>query len=125
MVSIAWAKLVARAREEFPLQCPACGGDIRLPGDGRQAHDDRDVFQVSPDGLPVIDIHTLSARTDFLPTRESLASREMVAALPVTGRSLLDGPSAGRHTFGKYPPRRVSGGVDLGNPGFMMSNAGV
>jgi hypothetical protein len=27
---IAWAKLMARAGEEFPLQCPACGGDIRL-----------------------------------------------------------------------------------------------
>jgi hypothetical protein len=22
--------------EKFPLQCPACGGDIRLRGDGRQ-----------------------------------------------------------------------------------------
>ena len=27
---IAWAKLIARMGEEFPLQCPACGGDIRL-----------------------------------------------------------------------------------------------
>ena len=27
---IAWAKLMARVGEEFPLQCPACGGDIRL-----------------------------------------------------------------------------------------------
>jgi hypothetical protein len=27
---IAWAKLMARAGEEFPLECPACGGDIRL-----------------------------------------------------------------------------------------------
>jgi hypothetical protein len=27
---IAWAKLMARLREEFPLECPACGGDIRL-----------------------------------------------------------------------------------------------
>ena len=26
---IAWAKLMARMGEEFPLQCPACGGDIR------------------------------------------------------------------------------------------------
>jgi hypothetical protein len=33
---IAWAKLMARVREEFPLECPACGGDIRLRGDGRQ-----------------------------------------------------------------------------------------
>jgi hypothetical protein len=33
---IAWAKLIARMGEEFPLQCPSCGGDIRLPGDGRQ-----------------------------------------------------------------------------------------
>jgi len=27
---IAWAKLMARVGEEFPLQCPACGGDIRM-----------------------------------------------------------------------------------------------
>jgi hypothetical protein len=91
---IAWAKLLARVGEEFPLECPACGGDIRLiafitePGPIRkilthlgeplepppiaaargpptdwdelvQAHDDRDVFQASPDNLPVIDIHSL------------------------------------------------------------------
>ena len=33
---IAWAKLMARVGEEFPLECPACGGDIRLREDGRQ-----------------------------------------------------------------------------------------
>jgi hypothetical protein len=27
---IAWAKLLARVEEEFPLECPNCGGDIRL-----------------------------------------------------------------------------------------------
>jgi hypothetical protein len=27
---IAWAKLMARVGEEFPLECPICGGDIRL-----------------------------------------------------------------------------------------------
>lgn len=27
---IAWAKLLARIAERFPLVCPACGGDIRL-----------------------------------------------------------------------------------------------
>ncbi|MFN9367283.1 MAG: transposase [Planctomycetia bacterium] len=27
---IAWAKLMAWVGEEFPLECPACGGDIRL-----------------------------------------------------------------------------------------------
>jgi hypothetical protein len=27
---IAWAKLMARVGEEFPLACPTCGGDIRL-----------------------------------------------------------------------------------------------
>jgi len=110
---IAWAKLLARVWEEFPLECPNCGGDIRLiafitePGPihataaGRsrrtsnrrfaswrrpgwlrrreaapppvspargpptdwgelvQVHDDRDVFQTSPDELPAIDIHSL------------------------------------------------------------------
>jgi hypothetical protein len=27
---IAWAKLLARIAEEFPLACPICGGDIHL-----------------------------------------------------------------------------------------------
>ena len=27
---IAWAKLMARVGEKFLLECPACGGDIRL-----------------------------------------------------------------------------------------------
>ncbi|MBM4012681.1 MAG: hypothetical protein FJ286_15145 [Planctomycetes bacterium] len=27
---IAWAKLMARVGEEFPLECPNCGGEIRL-----------------------------------------------------------------------------------------------
>jgi hypothetical protein len=91
---ISLAKLMARVGEQFPLQCPACGGDIRLialitePGPIRkilthlgeplepppitaargpptdrgelvQAHDDREAVQVSPDELPVIDIHSL------------------------------------------------------------------
>jgi hypothetical protein len=91
---IAWAKLMARVGEEFPLECPACGGDIRLitfitvPGPIRrilthlgeplepppvspargppidwgklvQIHDDREAVQVSPDELPVMDIHSL------------------------------------------------------------------
>jgi hypothetical protein len=91
---IAWAKLMARVGEEFPLECPNCGGDIRLiasitePGPIRKIlthlgeplepppvspargpptdwgelvhiHDDRDVFQASPNELPAIDIHSL------------------------------------------------------------------
>jgi hypothetical protein len=28
---------MAQVGEEFPLECPGCGGDIRLRGDGRQA----------------------------------------------------------------------------------------
>ncbi len=91
---IAWAKLMARVAEEFPLACPNCGGDIRLiafiaqPGPIRkilthlgeplepppvspargpptdwgelvQIHDDRAIFQASPDELPAIDIHSL------------------------------------------------------------------
>jgi hypothetical protein len=90
---IAWAKLMARVGEEFPLECPACGGDIRLiafitePGPIRkilthlgeplepplvstargpptdwgelvQVHDERDIFQASPQELPAIDIHS-------------------------------------------------------------------
>ena len=100
---------MAGVREEFPLQCPAYGGDLRLmafitepaetagrsrlPSNRRfasgrrprwlcprkaapppispargpptdwgelvQVHDDRDVFQASPDELPAIDIHSL------------------------------------------------------------------
>jgi hypothetical protein len=34
---IAWAKLMARVGEELPLECPNCGGDIRLRADGRAA----------------------------------------------------------------------------------------
>ena len=91
---IAWAKLMARVGEEFPLECPNCGGDIRLiafitePGPIRkilthlgetlepplvspargpptdwgelvQVHDDRHIFQASPQELPAIDIHSL------------------------------------------------------------------
>jgi hypothetical protein len=91
---IAWAKLMARVGEEFPLACPNCGGDIRLiafitesgpirkilahlgepleppplsPARGPpidwgelvQIHDDRAIFQESPDELPVIDIQSL------------------------------------------------------------------
>ena len=72
---IAWAKLMARVGEEFPLECPACGGDIRLIafitepwpirkilthlGELIQAHDDREAVQVSSDELPAIDIHSL------------------------------------------------------------------
>jgi hypothetical protein len=33
---IAWAKLMARGGKEFPLECPACGGDIQLRGNCRQ-----------------------------------------------------------------------------------------
>jgi hypothetical protein len=85
---------MARVREEFPLECPACGSNIRLtafitdPGPIRkilthlgeplepppvsparapptdwgelvQAHDDRDVFQGSPDELRAIIIRRL------------------------------------------------------------------
>jgi hypothetical protein len=37
-----------------PARGPATDG-----GEFVQAHDDRDVFQASPDELPVIDIHSL------------------------------------------------------------------
>ena len=33
---IAWAKLMARVGEAFPLEFPNCGGDIRLREDGRR-----------------------------------------------------------------------------------------
>jgi hypothetical protein len=86
---IAWAKLLARIAEDFPLACPACGGDIRLiafitdpapirkillhlgeplePARGPptswaeilQVHDERDAIQASPEDLPAIDIRSL------------------------------------------------------------------
>ncbi len=64
---IAWAKLMARVGEEFPLECPGCGGDIRLREDGRQepAHFEPEVRKrakarmASPDELTDIDIHSL------------------------------------------------------------------
>ncbi len=31
---IAWAKLLAKIAESFPLVCPVCGGDIRLTASG-------------------------------------------------------------------------------------------
>ena len=58
---IAWAKLMARVGEQFPLQCPGCGGDIRQ----EPAHVEPEVRtrakagMASPDKLPAIDIHSL------------------------------------------------------------------
>jgi hypothetical protein len=62
-------KLIARLGEEFPLERPNCGGDIRLiafitePGVIREilTHlgDPLEPPPVSPDELPVIDSHSL------------------------------------------------------------------
>jgi hypothetical protein len=89
---VAWANLMAAVAEQFPLESPGCGGDIRLIsfiteprpirkvlnhlsetleprpispalgppadwGELGQVHDDRDLFQASPDELRAIDIH--------------------------------------------------------------------
>ena len=89
---IAWAKLLARVGEEFPLTCPNCGGDIRLIsfitdlgpirkilthlgepldpprvspargppvdwGELAQSQGAGEFEQLSPDDLPMIDIH--------------------------------------------------------------------
>ncbi len=71
---IAWAKLLARVGEEFPLECPNCGGDIRLmafitkPGPIRKilTHlgEPLERLRISPargppNELPVINIHSL------------------------------------------------------------------
>ena len=50
---IAWAKLMARVGEEVPLECPACGGDIRFRGDGRQepAHFEPEVRKRAKDRM--------------------------------------------------------------------------
>ncbi len=53
---------MARVGEEFPLEPPPIAAARGPPTDWDelvQAHDDRDVFQASPDNLPVIDIHSL------------------------------------------------------------------
>ncbi|MFO0191008.1 MAG: hypothetical protein ACK54F_07150, partial [Planctomycetia bacterium] len=51
------AKLMARVGEEFPVACPWVWW--RHPADRVQGHDDRAIFQASPDELPDIDIHIL------------------------------------------------------------------
>ena len=59
---IAWAKLMARVGEEFPLEPPPIAAARGPPTDWYelvQVHDDRDVFQASSDELPAIDIHSL------------------------------------------------------------------
>ena len=59
---IAWAKLLARVGEEFPLECPNCGGDIRLIAFRpfyQHVHENRDIFQGRIDELPGIDIYSL------------------------------------------------------------------
>ena len=62
---IAWAKLMARVGEEFPLECPACGGDIRLIA-----------FITEPGPIRKI-----------LEAHESLISRKTVGEVPLTGLS--------------------------------------
>jgi hypothetical protein len=49
---IAWAKLMARVGEEFPLECPACGGDIRLIAFITEPGPIRKVFTSSVDHSP-------------------------------------------------------------------------
>jgi hypothetical protein len=63
---IARAKLLARVGEEFPLECPACGGDIRLIAFITEPGPIRKILkalggplQPPPDELPVIDIRRL------------------------------------------------------------------
>ncbi|MEI6506529.1 MAG: hypothetical protein WCO90_11715, partial [Planctomycetota bacterium] len=103
--------------EEFPLQCPSCGGDIRLiafitePGPIRkilthlseplepppvspargpptdwgelvQIHDNRDVFQPSPDELP-----SIASRTAVISSR-----RRARASASGTPAGDYDGP---------------------------------
>lgn len=59
--------MMARVGEEFPLECPNCGGNIRLIAARRpigptfQVHHDRNIFQTSTAGLPVIHVHSLWA----------------------------------------------------------------
>ena len=54
---IAWAKLMARVGEEFPLECPACGVDIRL------------IAFITEPG-PIRKIFTHFCRSDAFPTLE-------------------------------------------------------
>ena len=59
---IAWAKLMARVGEEFPLESPLVSLARGPPtdwGELVQVHDERDVFQGRIDELPVIDIRSL------------------------------------------------------------------
>jgi hypothetical protein len=65
---LAWAKLMARVGEEFPLECPHCGGDIRLIS-----------FITEPGPI----------RMTALATYEQSVSPETVAEVPLTGLSFF------------------------------------
>ena len=59
---VAWAKLIARIAEDFPLEPPPLAPTRGPPAGWHelvQAHDDRDAIQAPPDDLPVIDIRSL------------------------------------------------------------------
>jgi len=61
-----------------------------------QLHDDRDVFQSSPDGLPAIDIHSLCP----LPPARSRQSRPAagLGGIPQTSRKTATSEGEGRRT---------------------------
>jgi hypothetical protein len=157
---IAWARLMARMGEEFPLQCPNCGGDIRViafitePGPIRkilthlgepleppplapargppadwgqlvQASDERDVFQASPDELPVIDIHSLRPVPDARHQGPGRATRETVCAeaRKSPSRRGLSGVSAFRETACGLPGRSPRGSRVAHQPGNRRGSA--
>jgi hypothetical protein len=106
---IAWAKLMARVGEEFPLECPNCGGDIRLiafrlfykgetisglrtVGDLRLLRTSCPRSRADPENP---DASWRTARAAPPEAHESLISRKTVAEVPLTGLSFTPRVSLG------------------------------
>jgi len=81
---IAWAKLMARVGEEFPLECPNCGGDIWLIAFVTEPGPIRKILTLF--GEPPLDGRNAQSRCSRA-VRQSV-SRKTVAEVPLTGLSL-------------------------------------
>jgi hypothetical protein len=92
---IAWAKLMARVGEEFPLECPNCGGDIRLS------------FKLRPTSCPG-SISTASERCRTRPTHVGKL-RTGTRSAPTREKSHRSGCGAFRENRSGRPGRSSRG----------------
>ena len=102
---IAWAKLMARMGEEFPLECPACGGDIQ-----------RIALTTEPGPIRKILTHLADARAAPPEAHESLISPKTVAVVPFTGLSLSNRSGATKPSLTKPLFSRVANGTRTRDP---------